>query len=128
MTANEWIISEDTGISSITIWAVMTGTVAKPQECGLGKYDIPHDPGDFGRCYRMLKMFPEWRARINEVGEIFPKWKPIIAIWGELESLWETESPTGRCPIMYDRMQSVMDDCMIADGWTRDGKFAWKRK
>jgi len=59
----EWLHGLDTGVSSETIYSVMTGH--NVLTCGEG--DAPHDPGDFGRCYRLLKLFPEWRERLAEV-------------------------------------------------------------
>ena len=62
MTPIEWLMSGDTGISSETICAVMTGS----KKGGVFGADIPHDVADFGRCYRLLKNFPEWRDNGNE--------------------------------------------------------------
>lgn len=45
MTPIEWLLSGDTGISSKTICAVMTGN-KKADSFGP---DVPHDPSDFGR-------------------------------------------------------------------------------
>ena len=43
--ANEWIISNDTGISSKRIWAEMQG-IDYDKKWGSG---YPSDPSDFGR-------------------------------------------------------------------------------
>ncbi|MCB0374546.1 MAG: hypothetical protein KDD04_01355 [Sinomicrobium sp.] len=47
MTLNEWIINGETGISSKTMWAAITGTVTAGRK-GYG-FDVPHDPDDFRR-------------------------------------------------------------------------------
>ena len=76
-----WLANGETGISSKTIHAVLTGMVddmvfnASPSWL---KYDVPHDPSDFRRCYLLLKLIPEWRERLDEVAERFPKWKPFV--------------------------------------------------
>ena len=57
MTPTDWLLSRDTGISSETILAVMTGSeIERP--------GVPHDTADFGRCHRLLGHFPEWRSRM----------------------------------------------------------------
>ena len=98
-----WIANGDTGISSQTIWSVMTGRSVRST-------GFPHDPSDFGRCYRLLKIMPSWRARLPEVSTRFPQWKEFIRAWNELTMLYEEELPTGRCPKLYDRMQQCRVD------------------
>lgn len=65
----EWLLGHDTGISSLTICAVLSGKHGIAAEVARGHFgaDIPHDPADFGRCYRLLQAIPEWRARLEEV-------------------------------------------------------------
>src|SRR5690606_32787600 len=83
-----WIVGYDTGISSRTIWHVMMGTPPP------SRVDIPHDPGDFGRCYRLLKLIPEWRGRLREVAERYPIWGPMVEAWDELERMYEAALAT----------------------------------
>lgn len=60
----------------------MTGTAYKDDS-------YPWDADDFGRCYRLLQAFPEWHARLPEVGVAHPIWVPMLNVWGQLESLYE---------------------------------------
>ena len=120
MTPNEWIIGGDTGISSQTIWTVLTGT---PLKGG----DIPHDPSDFGRCYRLLKAIPGWGDRMQEVADASPKWNPLVREWDKMTELWEKESPSGTCPELYDFMKSLYDECMEAGGWVKTGPCSWTK-
>lgn len=94
--AREWRESWDTGISSLTIYQVFAGGPL-PR----GGPGVPHDPADFGRCYRLLKVAPEWRARLSEVAVRYPEWTALLARWEELERLYEEELPTGSCPKLY---------------------------
>lgn len=80
----EWYRGQDSGISSETIFQVMTGIPVKWTS-------TPMDSGDFGRCHRMLKLFPEWHSRLCEVSEQFPEWKQLIDNWSRLEVLYEKE-------------------------------------
>lgn len=151
----DWLASDDTGISSETIYVALRGL--SPQ--GRDRYDIPHDPSDFGRCYRLLKLFPEWRLRLQEVADRFPKWGPMVAAWPRLEALYETilaaEAQHGNPPspywrrrarkaevaaykahpvviarqAMYDVMSGELyDACMFAGGWTKTGPSSWEHK
>ena len=106
MTPIDWLLSGDTGISSKTILAVMTRSkMGEP----FGP-DVPHDPSDFGRCYRLLALFPGWRARLPEVAEKFPAWGPMVLAWGELTALYEEEikNASGKAPKLYKRMQELI--------------------
>jgi len=80
-----WIVGGDTGTSSETIWAVMMGV---PRKRGA---DVPYDPDDFGRCYRLLKLMPEWRPRLPEVAAAYPRsaWGQLVDRWDEMTALYE---------------------------------------
>lgn len=92
-----WLRGGDTGMSSETILEVMTGIPVK-------RHDIPYDPADFGRCYRLLKQFPEWKPRLRKVAERFPKWTPFVDNWSEMEKIYERDEPTNRSEELYDMM------------------------
>ena len=102
-----WMAGGDTGISSETIWFVMMGR--KPTK----QYfypSPPSDPSDFGRCYRLLALMPSWRPRLPEVAAKYPEWKGLVEHWDELTTLWNEESPTGKCPKLYDRMKELLGE------------------
>lgn len=96
----DWLRGGDTGISSMTILEVMTGIPAS-------SHSVPWDPGDFGRCRRLLARFPAFRARLPEVAVRFPEWTALVEAWDELDALWEQEAPSGMCPRLYDRMKAL---------------------
>lgn len=102
--AAAWLCSFDTGISSKTIFSVMT---RHPVEC----YSIPHDPADFARCSRLLKLFPSWRGRMHEVAAKFPEWESLVGNWDKLESLLaleeDSQAPTYA---MWDFMRGLRGD------------------
>lgn len=74
----EWLTGHDHGTSSETLLSCLTGIP-------VSRMDIPYDPGDLGRCIRMLNLFPELRNRLGEVIKILPEWTPFIDCWKELE-------------------------------------------
>lgn len=134
MTPMEWLMSDDCGTSSETICMVMTSS--NPLHHRLGR--PPSDNDDFGRCYRLLKLFPEWRSRLPEVAQRFPAWGPLVKAWTELETLWEAYcDPLGRVGAieysknkgaakkLYDRMKVLIDEGRLADGWKQTGAGSW---
>ena len=103
MSPEQWIVSGDTGISSKTIWSVMMGVeMARPYP--------PLDPGDFGRCWRLLILVPAWRTRLHEVSARYPVWGPMVRDWRELERLYCAAIGAGQdtAPELYDRMQALL--------------------
>lgn len=99
--ADAWIANGDTGVSSETIWSVLTGHPVRST-------GVPFDPSDFGRCYRLLKVMPSWRGRLSEVVAKHPRWSTLVAHWDELTALYEEESPSGTAPKLYARMVALL--------------------
>lgn len=81
----EWLISDDTGVSSLTIFTVLSGR----NVLGGWSPSAPRDAWDFGRCHRLLQRFPKWRARLDEVGVLHPEWAPLVGDWTRLTALFE---------------------------------------
>ena len=98
--ALSWLTGRDTGVSSKTIWSVMTGHAVQ-------RTGIPYDPDDFGRCHRLLLAIPEWRDRLDEVADAHPKWRPFVDAWGQMEALYAEESPRRVAPRLYELMRSL---------------------
>jgi len=90
MTLNAWVVLGETGISSMTMWAAITGAV---EGCNrrLGRFDIPYDSADFSRCYKFWKQCELTEDDLNKVKEVFPFWKPFIENWGTLVNLYEAK-------------------------------------
>lgn len=95
-----WLLGRDTGISSKTIFGVMTGL----------KYEsasYPRDLDDLARCMRLLLVFSEWRPRLQEVADSYPEWGPLIREWDLLVTLYNSSLTTdySRC---YDKMRELI--------------------
>jgi hypothetical protein len=101
----EWRLGPDAGVSSSAIWSVMTGISDSFERWRATT--TPCDPSDFGRCHRLLEMFPEWRARMPEVVEAHPEWRGLVAAWDELTALYLEELPSGRAPRLRARLREV---------------------
>jgi hypothetical protein len=117
--ATAWIVGHDTGTSSKTIWSVfqkVTPDYASP----------PSDPSDFGRCYRLLQLIPEWRPMLTHVSQEYKEWIALVEHWDELTALYEQELPGGTCPKLYARMRTLIDEGRIAAGWKNTGPGSWE--
>jgi len=101
-TPDEWAHGRDSGTSSLTIYSAITGHPS-PHGC----FDVPHDPDDFGRCYRLLKLFPAWREKLAETINICKEWEPFVAAWDELTELYEEEMRNDVAPKLYKRLQAL---------------------
>jgi len=117
MNPIDWIVSGDTGRSSETIWSVMVG--AKINKEHWYRFDIPYDKSDFGRCYRLLKLFPEWKTRLHEVSKMFPKWGPMVREWNKLEEMYENNEP------MDEILEDLRYEGMRDDGWILKSNGNW---
>lgn len=60
--ALKWSLSHDTGVSSKTICAFMTGNIDV-----ISWHSAPSDAADRGRCIRLLIAIPEWLSRLDEL-------------------------------------------------------------
>ena len=104
--AYKWIRSGDTGTSSKTIWYVMMGL---PWADSWGP-SPPWDPDDFGRCYRLLVEFPQWRERLGEVAARYRSWGPLVREWARLTDLYEEEAPSGTAPKLYAAVKELLKE------------------
>lgn len=106
MTPIEWLLSDDTGISSKTILLVML----KCDDVDSFRPDVIYDPDDLGRCIRLLKLFPEWRPWLHEVSDRFPIWGPVISEWDDLERRYGDlmGSDTAGYKRLYERIQGLI--------------------
>lgn len=86
-SAIEWIVSNDTGISSKTMWYALMSDVHNANDKDLDK---PYDADDFGRCYRFMKHSEATKSDFERIAAVFPFWKPYIENWEELENLYIT--------------------------------------
>ena len=106
----EWLFGSDTGLSSLTIVAVLAeGKTADLARARLGRWDLeaPSDPDDFGRCHRLLEIVPEWRGRLGEVAVACPRWRNLVLHWDELTELYLAEAPSGNAPKLFQRMRKL---------------------
>lgn len=100
-----WLISDDTGISSRTMFIALRG-LSEDASPKFGT-DIPYDVADFGRCYRLIERFPHWKNELNKVSDRFPKWIPFIENWDELSNLYEEAISTNTYSPINNRLNEL---------------------
>jgi hypothetical protein len=112
--AHAWIVGNDTGESSKTLWAVMMGQ--KPD-----RSSYPHDAYDLGRCLRLLRAIPEWKERLWEMSAVSDYWAALVPAWPQLEALFieecgpELKSDMAKTPKTYAAMQEILGPVEDAD-------------
>lgn len=105
-----WLVLHDSGLSSVCIADQMCGTPTSG--------DYPHDGDDFGRCERLLMLYPEWRARLSEMAAVNAHWAALVGRWDEIvvawrhdTELWRTKGKKARRDewLCYDLMRDILD-------------------
>lgn len=102
----EWSLGTDTGLSSETIVSVMAGIDGRSQ-----LVSVPYDPSDFGRCFRLLQLFPEWRKRLPEVASKYPAWSKLVENWEKMEAIYQREMQRSdnSAPELYALMKELRE-------------------
>lgn len=83
----KWLASDDTGMSSKFMAAVLGGIG--------GKYAYPHDSKDFGRCVRLLDAVPEFRERMEMLRTHGKQWGNLLDCWDKAENAYRDEDFQG---------------------------------
>ena len=102
----EWLASGDTGLSSEAMAFTAMGV-------GRRSYH-PLDPGDFGRCLRLVRLVPAIRNHFGDIAKLSPQWEAIIANWDAIELSFIAEvgfywEKGGGDQKTYELMKSVID-------------------
>ena len=111
MTLLEWMIYGETGISSKTMWAALLGIEEKGEFRGKGNFDIPYDPDDFSRCYKLWKQCDITPEQLNKVKKAFVWWSPFIDNWDKLVCMYENKDRG-----IYKYMKTLVDEARILAG------------
>lgn len=67
---------------------------------------VPSDPSDFGRCYDLLKLIPEWEKQLDKLRD-GKAWSWFVDNYDFLCELYEEEYKKGRCPQLYHAMKPL---------------------
>lgn len=119
-----WLASDDTGFSSRELADCLVrhaydgekAMPAIPVGDPENRPHVPYDPGDFGRCVRLLEACPDLRKHLPKAAELSPVWAALVASWDELEALYRVEFPAGDAPRLYERMRSLIKESEVNNG------------
>ena len=124
-----WLLSDDTGASSLSICAHMLGEPCEGY--------APSDCSDLGRCLRLLDLVPEWGPRVLEMATYGPDWKGLVDQWDQIVHLYHNEggvpvSARHRSPETYRAMKLAIAEGYRNDpnyecGFGEDGTLSWSR-
>lgn len=129
MTQTEWVVYGETGISSKTMWSAINGASTKEQNNRKGnKFDVPHDPADFRRCYEYVKSTNVTKDQLKIVKDVFKWFAPFIDNWDKIVEIYESEKEQRSCPKTYDYIQELENESRILDGWVKTSEYSWERK
>lgn len=87
----EWIIGDNTGASSKTMWTAVMGIDASNPPAFW--FDIPHDADDFSRCLKLYNECELTKDDLAKVSAMFPEWKGIIDNWQTLTDMYNSNHP-----------------------------------
>ena len=103
-----WLARNRRGLSSEAIATHLTGvTIGSGDE-----KHYPHDPGDLGRCIRLLDAVPSFRPRMSEMATAGREWAALAAQWGQLETSYRCElnGGNGMAPKTYALMRRLINE------------------
>jgi len=123
MTLNQWIATGEVGVSSKTMWAAITRSGSSDRKTR--NWDVPHDPDDFSRCISFVRECSITPEQLQMVKSSFKWWAPIIDNWDELVSLWDEESPNGKCPKLYNKLRDYKNEVMVLSGFKEVHPGSW---
>lgn len=108
----KWLASGRRGVSSNTMFSVMTG-VAAMNDWG---YSHPHDPDDLSRCRRLLEQVPEFQSQLWKLKPVSKQWSALVDHWDELCRIMDEEAPDwrsgkGLALKTFELMVSLLKDC-----------------
>ena len=86
----DWLATGEIGCSSkqLAMWLAFGKRTRD-------RWAHPHDPADFDRCLRLLKLAPGLRRLLPKMAEISPEWQAIVARWDDVEALHTSEVGIG---------------------------------
>ena len=73
-----WLAGNDSGVSSESLMCAHHGTTPRN-----GWFE-PADSDDFGRCYRLIRLFPQVRPAVDLLAQKHAGWAALAPIWDEL--------------------------------------------
>lgn len=92
--AVKWLGSGERGVSSNTLFTVLTGVNALSDN----HKSYPHDQFDLRRCRLLLEACPELMPELPRMADVSPQWAKLVQHWDELCAMMDEETPNWRKP------------------------------
>lgn len=100
-----WIDYGHVGSSSKTMWSCLMGNPKFP-------VNIPYDPDDFSRCYKLLEAVPEWKLELHKLKPLSKEWSNLVDNWDKLTEMYELNTKenwkNSKKIGMYEFMQTLI--------------------
>lgn len=104
-----WWNNGERGMSSEAMWRCFMNGVNSHSPAA-----HPSDPDDFGRCYRLLKVVPEWKNELHKLKALSPVWDRLIDNWHNLNEMFEQNERENWVNYkeigMYEFMQEIIGE------------------
>lgn len=120
MTVLSWVVLGETGTSSKTMWAAITGAVSDGDKGW--NFDVPCDTDDFSRCYKLYKECNLTKSDLQKVSTVFPWWKPFIDNWETLCTMYESRTP------MFEYISGLENESRRINGWVETSPGHWRKQ
>jgi len=106
-----WLANGERGISSETIFTVLTGVDA----LGVHHKCHPLDPADFRRCRLLLERCSTLQEKLGEMTAVSPEWRLLVENWQSICDSMDDETPNwrngqGMATKTYKLMKSIIND------------------
>ena len=100
-----WKDKGEHGTSSETLFGILGGDLGWmiPKY----KYEHPHDPDDFRRCWLLLEAIPEWKTQLDRMKPISDQWNVLVDNWDKLTELLIEGMKIDNGEEMYDFMKKI---------------------
>lgn len=114
----EYLTSRDCGMSAIAILLHTMNAYNKIEH-----KDYPLDADDFGRCLRVVELFPEARTNLDVMKQVSPQWLEVMNHWDELERLQKDDPSlcSRRIHELYHAIPCAHCQQPIGGGWMKAG-------
>ena len=74
--------------------------------------NIPYDPDDFSRCYKLLVAVPEWKLELHKLKPLSKEWSNLVDNWDKLTEMYELNTKenwkNSKKIGMYEFMQTLI--------------------
>ena len=74
--------------------------------------NIPYDPDDFSRCYKLLEAVPEWKSKLHKLKPLSNQWRKLVDNWDKLTEMYELNTKenwkNSKKIGMYEFMQTLI--------------------